>query len=392
MRANHQYGVLVCTAGTPDTIQTNRDGGAYTGCVAAGTGVPLAYPAGSLAGCTWSAGRANCTTAAAHGLTDGALVTITGASPGGYNVTAATVLVSSSTAFSVALATSPGTYTSGGTVTASDGLTVSTATTGHAAGTGWTVAGTGVTGAGSFLGLGVGAVVQSALERMRNEVYVSDYQSFAYACENTARQIKLTTLVAAVPAMTCPATIHAEAGGIIQPAAGAVIGTVASVAANGTYPAIKTFTCTATCTTAPGELVTVMGTSPAGWDIAGLAVLGSPFSPTSNTFSVSWPVQPGTLVTGGTITATQSIVLSGGFDADSAQHFDESLGGVVRLTGPHQRLDPCGGALIRPLTWPMRSKHQKPSRPHLLMCPGSCLSSRGRSDVTSGSIFSARLP
>jgi hypothetical protein len=87
-------------------------------------------------------------TTAAHGYVPGQVVTITGASPAGYNVTSAVVIgVDSTTSFHVETASDPGAWSSGGTVaqatyvdvTSVGGNTGDTPTI--ATGKGWTVVG-----------------------------------------------------------------------------------------------------------------------------------------------------------------------------------------------------------------------------------------------------------
>lgn len=77
---------------------------------------PGAYPfVATVAAATWSSGLATITTSAAHGLSTGYSVTISNASPSGWNGTYV-VTVIDDTHFSYALATNPGTWVSGGQV------------------------------------------------------------------------------------------------------------------------------------------------------------------------------------------------------------------------------------------------------------------------------------
>ena len=67
----------------------------------------------SLAGASWSGGTATVTTSSAHGFATDFQVTISGASPGGYNGTYK-IAVTDATHFTFALAANPGSYVSGG--------------------------------------------------------------------------------------------------------------------------------------------------------------------------------------------------------------------------------------------------------------------------------------
>ncbi|TKI02733.1 hypothetical protein [Martelella alba] len=71
----------------------------------------------TISSITWATGVATVTTAAAHGLSNGAYVNITGAVPAGYNGTYQ-VTVTGTTTFTYILATNPGAETTPGTVTA----------------------------------------------------------------------------------------------------------------------------------------------------------------------------------------------------------------------------------------------------------------------------------
>ena len=214
LRANHQYGVLVCAAGTPDTVQFDRDGGLYTSCVSAtGSPQPLAYPAGTISTCSWASGRASCTTTAPHGMADGALVTIAGTAPSGYSVTGLSVLVTGVSSFSVSLATNPGTYVSGGTATASDGLTITLATTGHTAGAVLTVEADGNASPPTFMAHGLGAVARATQAKLRETVSIMDYGADPTGLTDSSAAIMAAVRAAGVGAPLAVAITGGTASG-----------------------------------------------------------------------------------------------------------------------------------------------------------------------------------
>lgn len=175
---NHNYTATLCTSATPDTVQFSREDTGTTGCTAVtGFAQPLTYPAGSLTTASWSGGRATFTDAG-HPLVTGSLVTITGVTPSGYNVTGLRVLRISSTQFSVALVANPGSWVSGGTVLGSDGATITyAATTGHTAGDLWVVpsVASGTSADVGFIHRVLGAVFRPAQEKLRDIVSVKDF-------------------------------------------------------------------------------------------------------------------------------------------------------------------------------------------------------------------------
>lgn len=69
----------------------------------------------SITSATWAGGTATINTTAAHGLTTGDYVEITGVTPAAYNVRGTVTVVDTDT-FTIAIASDPGAYTSGGTV------------------------------------------------------------------------------------------------------------------------------------------------------------------------------------------------------------------------------------------------------------------------------------
>lgn len=158
--ANHQYKATIATAGTPDTVTFSRDGGSATVATAiTGAAQRLSYLAGSLTGGTSSGGRITYTDIG-HGFTTDALATITGASPGGCNISNLPVRVIDSSHFSVAGVGC--TWSSGGTVVGNDGVTITwVATTGHTANAAWTAFATaqGSITSTSTIQRGVGAFV-----------------------------------------------------------------------------------------------------------------------------------------------------------------------------------------------------------------------------------------
>lgn len=181
--ANHYYTATLSSTGTPDQVTFSRDGGAATAATAiTGSAQRMSYPAGTLTAASWATGRATYTDAA-HGLLSGSLVTITGASPSGWNVSNASVLVIDSSHFSVAMAVAPSTWTSGGTVTGNEGVTITwAATTGHTAAAAWTAnaVANGSLNAQTFVQRGIHAVVaRNSQEKMRDEI---DYRDFPALC------------------------------------------------------------------------------------------------------------------------------------------------------------------------------------------------------------------
>lgn len=71
--------------------------------------------AGAITSASWAGGVATINTTAAHGLTSGDYVAITGVTPAGYNVRGVATVVDTDT-FTVPIAVDPGAYTSGGSV------------------------------------------------------------------------------------------------------------------------------------------------------------------------------------------------------------------------------------------------------------------------------------
>lgn len=75
---------------------------------------PVSAPFALAAGTSWAGNVSSYTTAAAHGLAIGTVVTITGSTPSGYNGTYTVVTVPTTTSFTVAQVTNPGAWSSGG--------------------------------------------------------------------------------------------------------------------------------------------------------------------------------------------------------------------------------------------------------------------------------------
>lgn len=75
---------------------------------------PITMPFTIATGTAWAGSISTYTTSAAHGLTPGAIVTITGTTPTGYNGTYQILTVPSTTTFTVYNSSNPGTWTSGG--------------------------------------------------------------------------------------------------------------------------------------------------------------------------------------------------------------------------------------------------------------------------------------
>src|SRR5262249_46799671 len=73
------------------------------------------FTANTVTNATWASNVATITTSAAHALTVGQSVAVAGITPSGYNGTFTITSVPTSTTFTYALTTNPGTYTSGGT-------------------------------------------------------------------------------------------------------------------------------------------------------------------------------------------------------------------------------------------------------------------------------------
>ena len=194
VRANHSYrAVIAATGGGGDTVNYYRDGSGGIGPYALTTvPQPLYYLAGFLVGASWSAGTATFTVPA-HGLTSGALVTITGAS-GGYNVTLVPVVVVDSSHFSVPMTSNPGSWISGGLATGSDGLKIQwAATSGHTVGDVWTVTATAAGAMGSFVQGGLSALTARDAEAKVRETFsatdfgaVSDFGARGGGHDNTA--------------------------------------------------------------------------------------------------------------------------------------------------------------------------------------------------------------
>jgi nitrous oxidase accessory protein NosD len=176
---NHFYTAEICTTGTPDTVQFRRDGGTGTTCAGITTGAqPVYYPVPSVTSVAWSGGRATFTTSSAHGLKTGAKVTITGATPSGYNVSLASINVTGTSTFSISIPSNPGAYSNGALVRATDGVTITfAATTGHTAAARWTIRATanGSMRTSGFIQNGVGARFRDAQEKMREQVSALDY-------------------------------------------------------------------------------------------------------------------------------------------------------------------------------------------------------------------------
>lgn len=105
---NGSYSVTVTDA-THFTVAIAGNPGAYV------SGGRASAPLSFISAASWSGGRVSVTTAASHGLVSDQYVTISGASPAGYNGTYR-ITVTSGTQFSYFLSGSPGFYTSGGDI------------------------------------------------------------------------------------------------------------------------------------------------------------------------------------------------------------------------------------------------------------------------------------
>lgn len=84
--------------------------------IALDTNPASSYSELTITTASWSAGEVTYTSSATHNLAVGDYLSITGASPSGYNVVGAVTDVPTATTFKIAVATDPGTYTSGGTM------------------------------------------------------------------------------------------------------------------------------------------------------------------------------------------------------------------------------------------------------------------------------------
>lgn len=118
--------VSLTQAPSPSTLQrtgaivshggTNTSPGTYTLLTQLSSLTPILNTAKALSGLSWSGGTVTATTASAHGLTIGDTITLTlaGNAPSAYNGTYACT-VTTSTAFTYALASNPGSETTAGT-------------------------------------------------------------------------------------------------------------------------------------------------------------------------------------------------------------------------------------------------------------------------------------
>lgn len=70
----------------------------------------------TITAATWATGQATFTTSAAHGITPGTQVQISGITPAGYNGTFTALAGTTGSTIVVAIPTNPGTYSSGGSV------------------------------------------------------------------------------------------------------------------------------------------------------------------------------------------------------------------------------------------------------------------------------------
>ena len=105
---NGSYSVTVIDT-THFTVAIAANPGAYV------AGGQVSAPLSFISAAAWSGGRVSVTTSSPHGLISEQFVTISGASPSGYNGTYR-IRVSSSTQFSYFLPGSPGVYSTGGTI------------------------------------------------------------------------------------------------------------------------------------------------------------------------------------------------------------------------------------------------------------------------------------
>lgn len=226
VRSNHTYTATICSTGSTDGVAFTSDRGTSSGCTVAVSTSPVEmfFTAGTLSGASWSSGVATYTTSAPHQMQPGEFVTINGATASGYNISGFIIAsVPTTTTFTVAMASNPGTWTSGGTVYGGNGITIQWgAVTGHHLGDPWTVNATGNTAAGSALESGVGAKVMTQQAFNRGTLLSSGYDTFAHACLAALMYPLPVTLNVdiewySVPAQACPAALNFT-GGVIQPA------------------------------------------------------------------------------------------------------------------------------------------------------------------------------
>lgn len=181
---NHTFTTALCATGTPDTLKFKLDDKDYSACVAiTGISQHVNYLAGNVSAGSWTSNRTTYTVTA-HGLTTGTSVTITGASPSGYNISNATILVLTPNTFSVTNAVNPGSYTSGGVATGYNGVNITfAATTGHTLADTWNISSTanGSINASSFIQQGRGAVSRNVQDVLRD--LPADVKGFGAKCD-----------------------------------------------------------------------------------------------------------------------------------------------------------------------------------------------------------------
>jgi hypothetical protein len=210
---------------------------------------PLVPPTTLAAGTSWSGGVITFTTSANHNLATGTMITVTGASPFGYNGTYAITATPSSKTFTVVQASNPGTWTSGGTVVTSNCYTGSS---------------------NSWLMNGL-----TKFHKVRVEI-----EPMSPSCSSTAPLLKYWLLPYGVcSSLNTVATGTAWSSGFI------------------------TFTTAASHSLAVGNAVTVAGASPSGYN--GTYTVTATPSPT--TFTVVNPADPGAWVSGGTIAKVSTL-------------------------------------------------------------------------------------
>jgi len=78
----------------------------------------VSYPSNTITGATWSSGIVTFTTGTAHGIGVGDYATVSGVAPSGYNGNFVVIATPTTTTFTVAIASNPGTKTGNGTLAA----------------------------------------------------------------------------------------------------------------------------------------------------------------------------------------------------------------------------------------------------------------------------------
>lgn len=113
-----------------DVSKTTLEGA--SGCIASSSSLGVGYlpcipelATASVSTASWSGSQATYTTSAAHGLSVGQAVTVSGVTPSGYNATGEVNQVPGSTQLRLYVAANPGAYSSGGTVTPASEVAVS---------------------------------------------------------------------------------------------------------------------------------------------------------------------------------------------------------------------------------------------------------------------------